>query len=92
MAARAPNFRSCVEKDFYFGIRKNPGSDVAAFHDDSACGADLALALHHPFAHAGMDGDFGSCIGYIRKADSVGDVLAIEQYAIAFRPRLKFDV
>ena len=91
VAAVAADLGSRVEKDFYFGVGKDGGADIAAFHDDASGLAEGALLLDHPGAETRMDGDLGGGGGDVGLADAAGDVDGVEQDAIAFELGLECD-
>src|SRR5215472_7091914 len=90
-APAAADLRLSVEKDFDLGVRKYFCADIAALHHHAACRTHLTLSFHHPGAHRRMDGNARSSFGDILLANARCDVESIEQNAIAFAARLKFD-
>ena len=91
VAAVATDLGCSVQEDFDFGVGKDGGADVAAFHDDATGFAEGALLLDHPCAQMRMDGDLGGGGGDVGLADAAGDVEGVEQDAVAFELRLEGD-
>ena len=76
------NVRVGVQEYLQIRIRKNLGSNIAAFHHNAAARTEFALASHHPLPYFRMHRNFRSGIRHIRFAYTLRNVTIIEQDAI----------
>ena len=91
VAALTTDFRSGVEEDFDFSMRKDDGPDVSAFHYDAAASAEFLLQTNHPGANCGEDADARSSIGDGGVANEASDVFPIEENAVVLIARIEAD-
>ena len=72
------------EEDLDLGVGRDDGADVAALGDPVAVGEDAPLLLDQRLAHGRVGGDTREAASETsRLADALGDVLAVEQHAVA---------
>ncbi len=82
-AAARPLLVGGGEEDLERRLGADHGADVAPLGDVVGGGDQLALALDHRLAHAGVDGDPGGGGGHLRVADRGADVAPAEQHPAA---------
>ena len=91
VAAQAAGFGRGIEKNLYVGVGEDDGADVAAFHDDTAFTAEVALEVDEPGANGGVNADTGGSLGDVGVANAFGDVFAVEEDAVACAIRAEDD-
>lgn len=91
VASLAAGLGGCVEEELDFGVGKDDGADVAAFHDDAALTAHGALQVNHPGSDGGMDADAGGSLGDGGLAQRGGNIDAVEEDAVAAGGWLELD-
>ena len=88
-AARAL-LRDGGEEDLDLGVGRDDRADVAPLGDPVALGEDAPLLRDERLAHGRVGGDARGGLGHPRLADALGDVLAVEQDALAeLEPRAR---
>ena len=72
-----------MQEDLHLGVGRDDRADVAALGDLVAGGDDRLLLAHERGAHVGVGGDVRRGLGDLGRADRLGDVVAVEQHALA---------